>query len=467
MRNYARRLRSELNSRCIVGDHGDIPRTLRVVRPLHCAVAHPGLCPTASPALHKRGIALARRLIEHVRTVGDVGSVFELEVQPSALRARYLIGYIRHAGPREVVALLLTDAGHGKLRVCCESPGGRVRAMTSTEIAAEVLHDDGLASVIARKLVVCPVPDSIADVYVEAVPAHGETLFSVEEPLGVRQPRAAVVADDSGGNGIAAGFALLPAAKATSARPRQPPPKAAREAVPKAVAVVKRAEISVGEDSDSSASSGLSSDSSAVSKAKAVAPRSSKQPSKLVEQRGLAQRLAPEAGAPSTEVAAVVDDDSGVEDVPFERLVKSFAHPADSGAASSSSAPGGDAALAAKAAPKSRRAAASSSSAARARAGERATPWGPYKLAEVWCGGSQIGWGTVCLRHPDCKKQVTYGRDFDDAACVLQLKRWLHEGVSMEEGAVARVKHVRVNARALRGLEEPALDAWAEALPSA
>ena len=63
------------------------------------------------------------------------------------------------------------------------------------------------------------------------------------------------------------------------------------------------------------------------------------------------------------------------------------------------------------------------------------------------------------------KKRITYGKDtWSDAECILGLKRWLHDGYTMDLGTPRREKHVRHPARKATGLDEAALDAWAASL---
>jgi hypothetical protein len=67
--------------------------------------------------------------------------------------------------------------------------------------------------------------------------------------------------------------------------------------------------------------------------------------------------------------------------------------------------------------------------------------WGPFKIAPVVSGGTQIGWGARCMRHKnrddgaECKLQMRYrGRarntvPFSNEEYVRQLKRWLLAGL--------------------------------------
>lgn len=76
----------------------------------------------------------------------------------------------------------------------------------------------------------------------------------------------------------------------------------------------------------------------------------------------------------------------------------------------------------------------------RARAGDRAYAWGPFKIAKVFNCGKQHGWGLTCGRHTDptqsvykkqtpCQICITYGDGsreppLTDQECILRLKRW-------------------------------------------
>ena len=90
----------------------------------------------------------------------------------------------------------------------------------------------------------------------------------------------------------------------------------------------------------------------------------------------------------------------------------------------------------------------------RAVAGERASDWGPFKIARVMSEGRQVGWGCTCRRHQNCadeqkdvcKKQVTYGKRlaWSDVQCIKLLKQWVLFGFTVDsEADDARTQHVR------------------------
>ena len=92
----------------------------------------------------------------------------------------------------------------------------------------------------------------------------------------------------------------------------------------------------------------------------------------------------------------------------------------------------------------------------------RAERWGPFSLSRIMRVNDQgnvlqIGWGANCNCHHNlsegqaragCKKQLQYG-GLDDAACILQLKRWLLHGRDIPDEGEARRRHVEINARQL------------------
>ncbi|CAK0796790.1 unnamed protein product [Prorocentrum cordatum] len=429
VRRMSEPLRSAFQRRLVVSDCDGIPKDLHVSYRQCCGVAHPGLCPTADPALHALGIEAREAIVGIFQRVKfKRGQLFMLTSMPAHIEYIFQLGAMSFNEPRGATVLMLERCAAGvRLQACA----GRLVIKEISEVIAAALR-----RLPGQTYAEHWMPNRLADdrrsryshSFLEPsfLSIHRSFLsLPAGDPDGLElRPLQVACPEDAaslryfevvGEGDPYAGFHAL---SRESACPTPPPKKKPKCAV-ECPSAEPQSESDVDDDE-------LLTHVFSKLKAKATAK-------KALPQAEAAPPLAVVPPAPP---------------VPLPPLVPP-PPPAPADPAAAAAAPGPEA----PAPPKEK----------------RAIPWGParyrFNLARVFSQGVQIGWGATCGRHCDghvpdpanpdaavpglpCKKQLTYGKErLTDEQCVHRLKYWLLVGLRLPISATMRRDHISMDIR--------------------